>query len=201
MALQFDMFADGNGEPQRKRGRAIPSRPHVTHDLPEDAMVRQLEETGRYHILRKLEPRKVAQIIRPGFPLRGAIIDTETTGLDHRKDEIIEIGVIGFTFHASGNIGDVTGVYGGLQQPTFAIPADITRLTGITDDMVKGQSIDMSALSAIIEPADLVIAHNARFDRPFSEAFSPIFPTRPGPAQTPKSSGRREAMKVPNSDI
>lgn len=174
MALQFDMFADEDGEPQRKRGRAIASRPHVETHLPEDAMVRQLEETGRYRILRKLEPRKVAQFIRPEFPLRGVIIDTETTGLDHRKDEIIEVGVIGFTFDASGNIGDVTGVYGGLQQPTVAIPADITRLTGITDDMVAGQAIDMSELEAIIAPADLVIAHNARFDRPFCEAFSPI---------------------------
>ncbi|TWB11974.1 DNA polymerase III epsilon subunit-like protein [Rhizobium sp. ERR 1071] len=49
------------------------------------------------------------------------------------------------------------------------------RLTGITDAMVHGQMIDMPAVRALIEPADLVIAHNAGFDRPFCEAFSPIF--------------------------
>ncbi|MEY9325818.1 DNA polymerase III epsilon subunit-like protein [Sinorhizobium fredii] len=41
--------------------------------------------------------------------------------------------------------------------------------------MVAGQIIDLHQLRAIIEPADLLIAHNAGFDRPFCEAFSPIF--------------------------
>ncbi|TWB46401.1 DNA polymerase III epsilon subunit-like protein [Rhizobium sp. ERR 922] len=55
------------------------------------------------------------------------------------------------------------------------VAADVIRLTGITDAMVHGQMIDMPAVRALIEPADLVIAHNAGFDRPFCEAFSPIF--------------------------
>jgi DNA polymerase-3 subunit epsilon len=92
-----------------------------------------------------------------------------------RKDEIIEIGAIAFSFDAKGQIGDITGIYGGLQQPNVPIPAEITRLTGITDQMVAGQMIDMELLSSLIEPADLVIAHNAGFDRPFCEAFSPLF--------------------------
>ncbi|WP_342636491.1 exonuclease domain-containing protein [Rhizobium leguminosarum] len=37
-------------------------------------------------------------------PLKGIILDTETTGLSVRKDEIIEIGVIAFTFDAAGRI-------------------------------------------------------------------------------------------------
>ena len=143
--------------------------------LSEDDMVRHLQATGRYRILKMLEPRSVAASARPGFPLTGVILDTETTGLNHRKDEIIEIGVIAFTFDEAGNLGDVIGVYGGLQQPSISIPPEITRLTGITDDMVAGQMIDVHQLRALVEPADLVIAHNAGFDRPFCEAFSPIF--------------------------
>lgn len=138
-------------------------------------MVRQLQETGRYRILKKLEPRSVTVAARPEFPLRGVILDTETTGLNHRKDEIIEIGAVSFTFDAAGTIGDVIDVYGGLQQPTVSIPPEITRLTGITDEMVAGQMIDLHQLGSIVEAADLVIAHNAGFDRPFCEAFSPIF--------------------------
>lgn len=49
-----------------------------------------------------------------------------------------------------------------MRQPSVGIPADITRLTGITDDMVAGQAIDMSALATLVEPADIVIAHNLK---------------------------------------
>ncbi|MBB3659912.1 DNA polymerase-3 subunit epsilon [Rhizobium sp. BK650] len=107
--------------------------------------------------------------------MRGVVVDVETTGLDYRIDEIIEIGAIAFTFDPSGRIGDVTGVYAGLQQPMKPIPADITRLTGITDEMVAGQLIDTASLRMLVDPADLVIAHKASFDRPFCEAFSPAF--------------------------
>lgn len=175
MSLQFDMFSSDDGEARSKRGRTVPAGRPAPTGLSEAEMVDQLVQTGRYRILKKLEPRSIAQFIRPEFPLRGVIIDTETTGLDYRRDEIIEIGAIAFAFDAAGNIGDVTGLYAGLQQPSIPIPADITKLTGITDEMVAGQIIDMAALRAMIEAADLIIAHNAPFDRPFCEAFSPIF--------------------------
>lgn len=61
--------------------------------LSDEDMARHLEESGNYRILRRLVPRPVA-----GFPRNGVIVDTETTGLNHRKDEIIEIGAIAFTF-------------------------------------------------------------------------------------------------------
>ncbi|HCL67665.1 MAG TPA: DNA polymerase III subunit epsilon [Rhizobium sp.] len=141
----------------------------------DEAMARYLEATGNYRILRKLLPRPIVEHPRPEFRRRGVILDTETTGLNHRSDEIIEIGVIAFTFNDAGEIGDVMGVYGGLQQPAVPIPPEITRLTGITDDMVAGQVIDIARLKSLIEPADLIIAHNAGFDRPFCEAFSPMF--------------------------
>lgn len=54
-------------------------------------------------------------------------------------------------------------------------PAEITRLTGIHDELVRGQHIDVARLELLIERADLIIAHNARFDRPFCEALSPAF--------------------------
>ncbi|WP_064713456.1 3'-5' exonuclease [Rhizobium bangladeshense] len=140
-----------------------------------EVMARALEATGDYRILRRLPRRPVVEQVRLGFSRRGVILDTETTGLDHRRDEIIEVGAVAFTFNDAGEVGDVIGIYGGLQQPTVPIPADITRLTGITDDMVAGQMIDIACLRSLVEPADLVIAHNAGFDRPFSEAFSPMF--------------------------
>ncbi|SFB60316.1 DNA polymerase-3 subunit epsilon [Rhizobium sp. NFR07] len=178
MAEQFDMFSEQVPRDRvltRSTASGFTKREQPGVLISEEDMVRHLSQTGRYRVLTKLVPRAVAPFPRPEFPLKGIILDTETTGLNARKDEIIEIGVIAFTFDATGNIGDVTGVYGGLQQPSISIPSDIISLTGITDEMVAGQSIDIAALKALIEPADLLIAHNAGFDRPFCEAFSHLF--------------------------
>ena len=173
MASQLDMFSN-----ERPRIIALETtrkaRPSSSH-LSEEDMLHALEATGRYRVLRKLEPRQVADLCRPGFPLTAVIVDTETTGLDHRQHEIIEIGLVAFSFNEQGDVGDVFGVYSGLQQPMNPIPPEITQLTGITDEMVAGQVLDIGAVRAIVEPADLVIAHNAAFDRPFCEALNDIF--------------------------
>lgn len=174
MTAQFDMFSDDVSTSRKSAGGAG-ARQAFPGAMDEDSIVAHLAKTGRYRILRKLQHRQVAGSAKPGFPMRGVILDTETTGLQHRTNEIIEIGVIAFSFDNNGQIGDVLGVYGGLQQPSLPVPADITRLTGITDDIVAGKSIDLQALKAIVEPADLIIAHNAGFDRPFCDAFSTMF--------------------------
>ncbi|MFK0208505.1 3'-5' exonuclease [Agrobacterium sp. NPDC090283] len=177
MTSQLDFFASAAARlPQAERGRKSAGReatPKIGMD--DEALAGHLEATGNYRVLRRLQPRAVVDRPRPEFSRRGVILDTETTGLNHRTDEIIEIGVITFTFDDQGVIGDVTGIYGGLRQPAIAIPEEITRLTGITDEMVAGQAIDMARLTPLIAGADLIIAHNAGFDRPFCEAFSPIF--------------------------
>jgi DNA polymerase-3 subunit epsilon len=41
--------------------------------------------------------------------------------------------------------------------------------------MVADQMIDMHQVRGMVAPADLMIAHNASFDRPFCEAFSNVF--------------------------
>jgi len=132
-----------------------------------------LESSGQYRVLRRLQPRTVvtARTARPGESI-AVIVDTETTGLDHTRDEVIEIGMVAFSYREDGRIGDVVGTYNALREPTIPITPDITRLTGITPEMVKGHSIDLAAVEAFIQPAHLVIAHNARFDRPFCERLT-----------------------------
>jgi DNA polymerase III subunit epsilon len=51
----------------------------------------------------------------------------------------------------------------------------VTTLTGITTEMVAGQRIDEAAVSAFVEDAVIVIAHNAGFDRKFAERYWPVF--------------------------
>jgi DNA polymerase III subunit epsilon len=141
-----------------------------------EAAARMLEATGDYRVLRRLQPRPIAVSRRlvPGERI-AVIVDTETTGLDHAKDEVIELGMVSFTYDEEGRIGDVIGTFNALRDPTVPIGPEITRLTGITPDMVAGQALDLAAVESFIEPADLIIAHNARFDRPFCERVARAF--------------------------
>jgi len=177
-STQFDLFDDAPGyrqtprpAPRKRMAEASPVPP----SWDEEEAAQRLEQSGRFKILRKLVPRPIISRAESAFPNLAALVDTETTGLNHAKDEVIEIGAVAFTYDDDGTIGDVVGVYSGLRQPSEPIPAEITRLTGITNEMVAGQDIDIVALDALIEPVDLVIAHNAAFDRPFCEKLSSTF--------------------------
>jgi DNA polymerase-3 subunit epsilon len=75
-------------------------------------------------------------------------------------------------------VGPVT-VYESFEDPGKPIPAQITEITGIDDSMVKGLRIDDAAVAALVQQADLIVAHNAGFDRPFVEARLPVFATKP----------------------
>jgi DNA polymerase III subunit epsilon len=100
----------------------------------------------------------------------GVVLDVETTGVSSVQDHIIEIGIRKFTYNGeTGQILDRLDGYGELQDPGIPIPEVITKLTGITDAMVRGRSIDWSKVNQWISEADLVLAHNASFDRPFIE--------------------------------
>nr|WP_246216081.1 3'-5' exonuclease [Microvirga makkahensis] len=135
-----------------------------------------LEASGQYRILRRLLPRPVVTSRKavPGEKL-AVIVDTETTGLDHTRDEVIELGMVAFSYDEDGRIGDVVGTLNALREPSVPITPEITRLTGISPEMVKGQTINLDAVEAFIQSAHLVIAHNARFDRPFCERLTPGF--------------------------
>lgn len=191
MTTQFDMFGDETRSPDRRR-RPLEDLPS---EVGEHEMVRRLEATGRCRVLQQLEPRLFAKVPKPGLPLRGVIIDTETTGLSFRKHEVIEVGAVAFSFDASGAIGDVVDVYGGLQQPSGAIPAEITRITGITDEIMAGQAIDRVRLERLVADVDLIVAHNAAFDRPFCEALSWSSPPSHGPVRFRRSIGQDEASR------
>lgn len=140
-----------------------------------EAMAAMLEESGGYRVLRRLPERR--QIEPPnGEPTRQALfVDVETTGLNPEDDEIIEIAMLRFTYGSDGRIVEVGEAFQGLREPSKPIPAEVTALTGIDQAMVAGQTIDPAEVAAFIGPAQLIIAHNARFDRPFLERFCQEF--------------------------
>jgi DNA polymerase-3 subunit epsilon len=61
-------------------------------------------------------------------------------------------------------------VYDGLEDPGISIPPEVVAITGITDADVKDQQLDEMRVAHLLHDVDLVIAHNAGFDRPFCEA-------------------------------
>lgn len=112
---------------------------------------------------------------------RLAVIDTETTGLKAELgDRIIDIAIATCEYgRESGRLFRVVDRYESLEDPEMPIPPEITRLTGISDDMVRGQRIDEAGIARVMDGVALVICHNARFDRAFLEARYPAFATKP----------------------
>jgi DNA polymerase-3 subunit epsilon len=134
-----------------------------------------LEASGDYRVLRRLDKRSQF-CVSDGTPTKtGIILDIETTGLSHASDEIIELGMVKFTFSPDGRVFDVVGELSALREPAVPIPAAVTELTGITAEMVAGKCIDPAEVAQFIDDAVVVIAHGAAFDRPFCERLLPCF--------------------------
>jgi DNA polymerase-3 subunit epsilon len=143
------------------------------------SMAAALEASGRYRVLRKLEPHPSADSLSSVSTRNALFVDVETTGLDATRDEAIELAMVRFTYGAEGQIFSVGPAYQAFQQPSQPISPAITQLTGITDEMVAGKKFDREAIARFIADSDLVIAHNAGFDRPFAERISDVFKTKP----------------------
>ena len=98
------------------------------------------------------------------------VFDIETTGLSNRTCKIIEIGAVRF---AKGQVLDEFDTF---VDPETPIPANITELTSITDEMVQGAPKEKEALEQFFAFIDsdpekacrkLLVAHNADFDTGF----------------------------------
>jgi len=141
----------------------------------EQDLIKQLEESGNYRVIKRFEPIESYHQSSSSELRKCIFLDVETTGLNYEEDKVIELAMVPFEYDADGKIYRILPDYNGFQDPGIPIPANITELTGITDDMVKGQSLDMNAISAMLSDCVLVIAHNARFDRPFMEVVCDDF--------------------------
>ena len=96
----------------------------------------------------------------PEFTDEMVVFDIETTGLSNRTCKIIEIGAVKIK---DGEIIDKFDIF---VDPEEDIPEEITALTSITNEDVKGAPKEREALEKFFEFAGdcLLIAHNANFD-------------------------------------
>lgn len=100
---------------------------------------------------------------------KAAVVDVETTGLDTQSDEVIDLAArIIFYDQSNGQIISVAkDTFQQLNEPSKPIPNGISKLTGITNDQVIGKKINWQSFAAYIKDVDLIVSHNAPFDRPF----------------------------------
>ncbi len=152
-------------------------------DEVSETLARILDRTGNYRILRRVPSPTAstmtdAERTAAGLAV-GIVLDTETTGLGV-DDEVIELGMLRFAFDpVQIRVAHVVGGFSALRQPRRSIPPDVTRLTGITDKDVSGQTIDSDAVGRFVAGASIVIAHNAAFDRCVVERAWPWFAELP----------------------
>ena len=117
-----------------------------------------------------------------GAELRSAVfVDVETTGFAHEHDSVIELAMLPFRYTLDGRVVGVRHDEAQVhrQDPGRPLPEEITHLTGLTDEDLRGERIDVEAATALIDRCGLVVAHNAGFDRAFVEKAVPAARHKP----------------------
>ena len=146
------------------------------HDLA--AMIQTLEQSGEYRVLRRL-PFRQHFSTQTELAKVGILFDVETTGLDTASDEVVELGMVKFSYHPDGTVAAVLDTFSSFNEPSCTIPEEAIKLHGITNEMAAGHKIDGDAITAFASDAAVIIAHNAAFDRKFAERYWPVFVTKP----------------------
>jgi exodeoxyribonuclease X len=111
------------------------------------------------------------------------VIDTETTGLDPKVDQLVEIAAVATTATR------VLGMWSTLVNPGILIPPEISAIHGIVDADVAGAPNREAAYALLaeflnrhlVDSDNVLAAHNAEFDRAFiqqAEDPSPWLCTR-----------------------
>ena len=160
-----------------------------------EEMIAHLEETGDFKVLRRVIPR--AYINKPdGSETRcGLYVDVETTGLSTMNDEIIELAMVPFDYGLDGRIFEIHQPFQSFNEPEAPILEEITKITGIDQSMVQGHKIDKEQVDQFLSNADIIIAHNASFDRRFLERLSHAFTMKPWACSATQIDWREEGFE------
>jgi DNA polymerase-3 subunit epsilon len=113
------------------------------------------------------------------LPKQFVVFDLETTGLEPKINEIIEIGAI-----RVNRDSDHHDTFQALIRPRKKIPKKITEVTGITQDLIEkeGESLEVALVQFLEFVGELpLVSFNAEFDMAFlmnavnqTQAGSPI---------------------------
>lgn len=144
---------------------------HLNPNRRGERLARRLEQLGDYRVLRRLpRPEEIwcRSMPVPDKVMKLGVIDCETTGLDPERYKMIElaIGTLSIDLDA-GDVVDVTPPQSWLEDPAEDLSIEIERLTHITSDMLIGKWIPDAEVMRTLQDVDVLVAHNAKFDRAF----------------------------------
>lgn len=103
------------------------------------------------------------------------VLDTETTGIED-DDEIIELAMLDLYYEKKTrkflSIGLLTDE---LREPSRQAKRELSpfikELTGLTEEDLAGKSIDSASVIERLKSADIILVHNAKFDRRMLDSF------------------------------
>ncbi len=150
----------------------VPRR--ILNDAEADWLARQVHQHPDYRVLRRVShphSASVSEVPPGGMSL--ALVDCETSSLNPAAGRIIELAVMIVIVDANGNVVGHEEPISWLEQPLFNLDPEITRITGITDEMLNGQRIDRDTALAMLSSAEVLVAHSANFDLVFVEKLLP----------------------------
>lgn len=153
-----------------------------------EQIVQQLNEHPDYKVLKRVPFTEDGY--QPTFPISLntpvgdeqiiLIVDTETTGLSAEDDEMIELGFVKCLVSPSN--GQVTSILSWaslLEQPKTPISEELTKVHGITNEMVAGLTFPDDQIIPYFQDVSLIVAHNANFDRGFFDKRFPALAAMP----------------------
>jgi len=168
----------------------------MLEDTPSLAgMAEALSRSTDYRVLRRLLPRQAIVPLEGQGTKTGIILDVETTGLSQQEDEIIELGMVKFDYYLDGRVAGLRDVFASFNEPSGPIPAEITALTSITDEMVAGHRIDEAAVDSFVRDAVIVIAITRTSTANSRSATGRFSRARHGAVRRPRSNGGSTVSK------
>lgn len=151
-------------KPVEYDGITLMMRPNNEQDIPEEEGFSKASKIQKAKFFQESKLNRSRQGVNGSKDSEYIVIDIETTGLDPQRDEITEMAAL----KVAG--GEVVNSFSSLVRCDKKISKEVSRLTGITDDLLEKSGRDLKTV--LIEFLDFIadkslVCHNRKFDYEF----------------------------------
>lgn len=145
--------------------------------MQEQDALKTLETNPNFLVLKKFQglPSAFHQPSTEDKVFKVCFLDTETTSLDTSSCKVIDLAMRTVEFGSDGRLFRIGAPYQEFNDPGEPLSEDVKAVTGYTDEMLAGKSIDWDKVADIVSDCALVVAYNSQYDRPVLERFCPVF--------------------------